>query len=263
MAGRVARATFDASRLGHRLQRGPSHQRRSTWAPGRSTARSCPMASTGSALRPSADARAAVRRALGVGDDTAAVFAVGPLRPQERVRVPDRRDRAASPRDGPGRRSSSAVTATCATSTKRGRGQRGWPIASASSAPCRKTMWPATWRRRTSWSCRRCATPPVTSMVCPTSSWRRWRRRRPLVATRAGGIGAVVEDGVNGVIVPEGDIRALADAIGGLMGDRGRGRALGERARQRVLADHGWPKVAERFEAAYARARLLNPRRNS
>jgi glycosyltransferase involved in cell wall biosynthesis len=79
----------------------------------------------------------------------------------------------------------------------------------------------------------------------------------PLVATGAGGIGAVVEDGVTGVRVPEGDPRALADAIGGLIGDPHRGRAIGERARQRALTEHGWAKVAQRFEAAYARARLL------
>ena len=81
----------------------------------------------------------------------------------------------------------------------------------------------------------------------------------PLVTTRAGGIGAVVDDGINGVLVAERDAAALAAAIAGLLGDRARGRALGARARQGVLAEHGWGRVAERFEAAYARARLLSP----
>lgn len=76
-----------------------------------------------------------------------------------------------------------------------------------------------------------------------------------LVATPAGGIASVVTHGENGLLVPERDVPALADALGRLLDDPGLRTKLGTRARARVLAEHGWDRVAERFEAAYARAR--------
>jgi glycosyltransferase involved in cell wall biosynthesis len=77
----------------------------------------------------------------------------------------------------------------------------------------------------------------------------------PVVATPAGGIGAVIGDGVNGLLVPERDPAALAAAIGRVLADPGLGRALGDAARQRVQREHGWDAVARRFDAAYAAAR--------
>jgi glycosyltransferase involved in cell wall biosynthesis len=77
----------------------------------------------------------------------------------------------------------------------------------------------------------------------------------PLVATRAGGIGAVVEPDVTGLLVAERDPAALAAAIDALLAAPARGAAMGRTARQRVIEAYGWPRVAERFEAAYARAR--------
>jgi glycosyltransferase involved in cell wall biosynthesis len=76
----------------------------------------------------------------------------------------------------------------------------------------------------------------------------------PLVATPAGGIAAVVTDGQNGLLVPERDPAALADAIGRLLSEPGLRTALGSRARAGVIAEHGWNRVAERFERGYARA---------
>jgi len=42
---------------------------------------------------------------------------------------------------------------------------------------------------------------------------------RPIVATRAGGIPEIVEDGVNGLLVAPGDAVALADAIERVLND--------------------------------------------
>lgn len=75
-----------------------------------------------------------------------------------------------------------------------------------------------------------------------------------VVATAAGGIGSVVEDGRNGMIVPERDAAALARAISALLADRTRGHALGAAARATVMARFGWDAAAARFEAAYDRA---------
>jgi hypothetical protein len=39
-----------------------------------------------------------------------------------------------------------------------------------------------------------------------------------------------------------------------MLADPQRAKALGDAARVKVLRDFGWPRVAERFEAAYERA---------
>ncbi len=74
-----------------------------------------------------------------------------------------------------------------------------------------------------------------------------------VVATRAGGLPQVIDDEVNGLLVPERDPVALAVAIGRLLDDPDRARALGQRARERIVRHFGWERVAERFEAAYER----------
>jgi glycosyltransferase involved in cell wall biosynthesis len=77
---------------------------------------------------------------------------------------------------------------------------------------------------------------------------------RPIVATSAGGIPEIVEDGVNGLLVPPRDAHALATSIVRLLED--------EKLRQRIGAS-GFARVRERFTlermvaetaAVYARA---------
>jgi glycosyltransferase involved in cell wall biosynthesis len=76
----------------------------------------------------------------------------------------------------------------------------------------------------------------------------------PLVTTAAGGIGTVVEHGRTGIVVPERDSAALAEAIGALARNPDRRVQLGEAARAAVTARFGWEFAAGRFEAAYDRA---------
>jgi len=75
----------------------------------------------------------------------------------------------------------------------------------------------------------------------------------PLVATPAGGIGAVATDGMTARLVPERDVRALASAIDGLLRDRSAGTLMGRQARDLVCRHHSWARVAEDFEAVYRR----------
>lgn len=75
-----------------------------------------------------------------------------------------------------------------------------------------------------------------------------------LVATRVGGIPSIVTDGRTGVLVPERDTGALANAIDELVGDPGRRAALGRAAREESLRERTWERVAERFEHVYERA---------
>jgi glycosyltransferase involved in cell wall biosynthesis len=53
---------------------------------------------------------------------------------------------------------------------------------------------------------------------------------RPVVATAVGGLVDAVEDGVTGVLVPQGDIGAMRHAITDLLADDARRRALGRAA---------------------------------
>jgi L-malate glycosyltransferase len=61
---------------------------------------------------------------------------------------------------------------------------------------------------------------------------------RPIVATTAGGIPEIVEDGVNGLLVPPRDAGALAGAIV---------RALGDASLRKRMGDAGFTRVRERF----------------
>jgi glycosyltransferase involved in cell wall biosynthesis len=74
-----------------------------------------------------------------------------------------------------------------------------------------------------------------------------------LVATRAGGIGAIATDGDTAHLVDERDDRALAAAIGGILRDPSAGTEMGRRARDLVCRHHSWERVAEDFEAVYQR----------
>lgn len=78
----------------------------------------------------------------------------------------------------------------------------------------------------------------------------------PLVTTRAGGIGSVVEDGRTGLIVAERSAPELAAAIGRLIDDRQLAAEIGQSARHEVASRYGWDDVARRFEEIYREARL-------
>ena len=72
-----------------------------------------------------------------------------------------------------------------------------------------------------------------------------------VVASDAGGLPEVVEDGVTGLVVPRGDSTALAQAIGSLLADPERSRAMGQAGRARALRLFDWDQSAERFEQIY------------
>jgi glycosyltransferase involved in cell wall biosynthesis len=78
----------------------------------------------------------------------------------------------------------------------------------------------------------------------------------PVVATRAGGLPQVIQDGVTGRLVAERDAAGLADAISGLLAQPAAAQAMGRAARAHVGRAFSWPAVAERLEAAYARVRF-------
>jgi glycosyltransferase involved in cell wall biosynthesis len=72
-----------------------------------------------------------------------------------------------------------------------------------------------------------------------------------VVASDAGGLPEVVEDGVTGLVVPRGDADALARAIGSLLADPERRRQMGQAGRERALRLFDWDRSAQQFEELY------------
>jgi len=72
----------------------------------------------------------------------------------------------------------------------------------------------------------------------------------PIVASKTGGVPDVIEDGVNGLLVPPADPGALARAIDRLLADSGLARRLSEGAQGRGK-DYGWEVLAGRVLAVY------------
>jgi mannosyltransferase len=72
-----------------------------------------------------------------------------------------------------------------------------------------------------------------------------------LVASRAGAAELVVEDGVTGVLTPPGDVDALAAALEPLLRDPASAVAMGERARQRVIAEFSLEAEANKIAEVY------------
>jgi mannosyltransferase len=72
-----------------------------------------------------------------------------------------------------------------------------------------------------------------------------------LVASRAGAVEFVVEDGVTGVLTPPGDVDALVAALEPLMRDPALAAAMGERARARVVKKFSLDAEAGAIAAVY------------
>ena len=77
----------------------------------------------------------------------------------------------------------------------------------------------------------------------------------PSVASRVGGIPEVVEDGRSGLLVPFGDVAALAGALEQLIDDETRREALGRAAQARARERFAAESIVPRYEALYRRLR--------
>jgi glycosyltransferase involved in cell wall biosynthesis len=80
----------------------------------------------------------------------------------------------------------------------------------------------------------------------------------PSVSTRVGGIPEVVEDNKSGLLVPPGDVAALAGALEALIHDEPRRKALGRAGQARAQARFSAEVIVPRYEALYRR--LCRPR---
>lgn len=73
----------------------------------------------------------------------------------------------------------------------------------------------------------------------------------PVVATRIPGHADVIDDGVDGVLVPARDPAAFADAVAALLADRERGRALAAALRRKVVERFSLERTVREQAALY------------
>ncbi len=76
---------------------------------------------------------------------------------------------------------------------------------------------------------------------------------KAVVVTPVGGIPEAVDDGVHGLLVPPGDVEALAQALDRLLGDDALRQRLGRAARERATQRYGAEQVLQRVGAIYER----------
>lgn len=90
-----------------------------------------------------------------------------------------------------------------------------------------------------------------------------WACGVPVVAAAAGGIPDVVDDGKDGILVPFGDVGALAAAIRALLDDPARRAALGAAGRAKVhnrwTWDHVFASVSMVIAELFETRRLVDP----
>lgn len=90
---------------------------------------------------------------------------------------------------------------------------------------------------------------PFSNVVLEAMAW-----GRPVISTTANGASFdVIQDGVNGLVVPERDPAALARALGRLLDDRDAAETMGRRARETIRDHFNVDLMARRFAEAIER----------
>lgn len=74
---------------------------------------------------------------------------------------------------------------------------------------------------------------------------------KPVVATGIPGVGDTIADGVEGRLVPAGDLAALANAMVALIDDREGAGRLGRNARKKIEREYTVERMVRRTEVLY------------
>ena len=78
-----------------------------------------------------------------------------------------------------------------------------------------------------------------------------WAYGKPVIGAHAGGVPDVINDGVDGLLVPFGDVPGLAAAIKTLLSDPSRAQTMGRRGQAKVEARYTWNQIYSRLRALY------------
>ena len=76
----------------------------------------------------------------------------------------------------------------------------------------------------------------------------------PVVASRVGGVGSMIEQGVTGLMSPAGDTGAFARNLVELLSDHSRQRQIGDAARRAAETEYRLDRVVERTCEVYRQA---------
>jgi glycogen synthase len=79
-----------------------------------------------------------------------------------------------------------------------------------------------------------------------------WQHGKPVVAAAEGGLVETVAHGENGLLVPFGNVKALADALESLLQDPGFAQQLGAKGRSTVTTRYRWDQTYETLLELYA-----------
>lgn len=99
---------------------------------------------------------------------------------------------------------------------------------------------------------------PSLSEGMPLAILEAYAARKPVVATRVGGVPEVVDHGLTGLLVPPRDPIALAEAMEELIRDRERAAAMGEAGARRLAAEFTVKAQTDRYLEAFERALCAN-----
>ncbi len=75
--------------------------------------------------------------------------------------------------------------------------------------------------------------------------------KTPVIATRVGGLPEVIDSGVDGYLLPVGDVEAMADAALDLLGNKEKLRAFGKNGRQAAIDRFAEDKIIPQYESYY------------
>ena len=78
-----------------------------------------------------------------------------------------------------------------------------------------------------------------------------WAHGTPVIGAQAGGIPSVVDDGINGLLVPFGSVEQLAAAAHRLLTDVNLATRFGQAGKEKVTMQYNWMEVGARVTAHY------------
>ncbi len=78
-----------------------------------------------------------------------------------------------------------------------------------------------------------------------------WAAAKPVIGARAGAVPAVIDEGVDGLLIPFGDAPALAAAITRLLDDPGLAQRMGAAGQRKVRERFTWERAAAQLEGHY------------